>query len=132
MITLESVISELLSIEPKKFEPKVNLFNRIHNVLKRRDIEKQLQDERENDELQIQKLGKEAEVFLESAYYKDLIEPQIRQTIRGGFQRLLSTSDDMTDVQIRTELASMKKALSIFASIRLKIAQAKLLKEKNG
>lgn len=129
MITLEDLINEMLSIE--KVEVNNPTFGeKIHSFVHRREIEKRLQDEQENDNLRVMKLGKEAESFLSSSYYRNLVEPHIRQTVKGGIQKLIRDGDSLTESQLKSEIAVIRKALALVASIKLKVIQAEVLKEK--
>jgi len=127
-ISLDSLIDEMLSVE--KVDPPPTFRERINNFVRRKEIEKQLQDEREAQNALVLKLGKEAEAFLNSTYYKDLLEPQLRTLIKGGLQKLIREGEGLTESQLKSEIAVVKKSLTIVASIKLKIIQANLIKEK--
>ncbi len=129
MITLDNILDELLSIEkPPEVKPPT-ISQRIHNFIKRKELDKQIEDERQEERNKIIKLGTEADTFLKSIYYRDLIEPQIRQSIKGGISRLLTISESMTESQIRAEIAGIKKSWEILGSIRLKIINAENIKK---
>lgn len=128
MININSIVDELLSFEEEKVEPKLNLFDRVRNFSKRKEIEKQLKDEIDFENQRILKLGSDAEKFLNSSWYKELVEPHLRDTVKGGIQRLLREGDTMTEVQIKSEIACIKKALMLVAMIKLKVIRAKQLK----
>ena len=78
----------------------------------------------------ILKLGKESEEFLKSNYYKDIVEPHLRTTIKGGIQKLIREGETMTEVQLKSEIAVIKRTLTFIASMKLKVIQAEALKEK--
>ena len=121
---IDEIIDDFLSIEKKTEEVKPSFFDRIKNLSRRRDIEKSLQDEREHENAKILKLGNDAKVFLNSSYYRDFIEPQLRWGIKGGIQNILAHGEDMTEAKLKSEIACIRRYILFFDSIKRKIAQS--------
>lgn len=128
MITINEIVDELLSFDKKEEPVKPSFFERVHNFVKRQEIDKALQDEIKNDNDRIMKLGHDAEAFLNSKWYAELIEPQLRQAIKGSLQAIIREGQDMTEVQLKNQIANIKTSLSLLASLRLKIIRAKEIK----
>lgn len=124
--TLDDLISEFLSFEKPILQPKKNITNRL---LHRRDVDKQLQDEKEMSEAKILKDGELAETFLNSPYYKELVQPFIHTTIKSNFHKLLSEEQELTEVQIKSLLAVIKIMYRQVSLYKLKVIQAQVLKE---
>ena len=131
-LTLDSIIDELLNIEKIDLKEKPNFFNRIadgvRNVYKRRDIDKAIQDEIEADKQKIITIGKSAEAFLNSPYYKQFIDSYVRANVKGSLQKLFTEYETMSEAQIKSELSGIMKCLRLVGSIRLKVLQGE--KEK--
>lgn len=124
-INLDSIINDFLSFEKPLPEIKKNV-----SFLKRREIDKQVQDDINADNDRVLREGEQAEAFLNSSSYKKLTYPFIHNTIKNGLQKLLTKSDSMSDVEIRTTLAMVNCALRQIGTYKLKILQAQVLKEK--
>ena len=67
-LTLDDLVNEMLSVE-KIESQKFTVRDRFQRFLKRREIEKQLQDEQQFESERILKSGKQAEDFLNSSHY---------------------------------------------------------------
>ena len=134
MITLDDLVNELLSIDKIEIKDKPSFFNRIgdkvKNIHKRRIIDKQIQDEIESDKQRLISLGNSAQSFLNSPYYKHFIDSFIRVNVKGGLQNLFTNYEEMTETQIKSELAGIMKCLRLVASIKLKVLQGE--QEKGG
>ena len=134
MITLNDLVDELLSIEKIELKEKPNFFNRIgdgvRNIYNRRKIEKEIQDNIEADRQRVITIGNSAQAFLNSPYYKQFIDNYVRDTVKGGLQKLFTEYEAMSESQIKAELASIMKCLRLVASIRLKVLQGEQEKER--
>ena len=135
MITLNDLVGELLSIEKIELKEKPNFFNRIgdgiRNIYKRREIDKAIQDEINADRQKIITIGKSAEAFLNSPYYKQFIDSYVRDSVKGGLQRLFTEYETMNESQIKSELSGIMRCLRLVASIRLRVLQGEQEKEQN-
>lgn len=125
MITLDSLIEEILGFE--KPEPKPSLFDKI---LRRKDILKRVEDERQSNIEKVLMDGSKAEAFLNSAPYKLFIDTQVRDMVKTGLQRILRDGENMTEVQLKCEIAGIKKALRIPANLKLKVISAEAIKKR--
>ena len=125
METLDDLISEFLSFEKPLPPPKP-----VNRFLHRRDIDKQLQDDKEADNDKILRDGEKAEAFLNSSYYKEIVQPFIHTTIKSSFHKLLSEENELTEVQVKNLLAVIKIMYRQVSLYKLKIIRAQVLKEK--
>ena len=80
-LTLDDLISEFLSFEKPLPPPKT-----VNRFLHRRDVDKQLQDNKEVSNAKVLKDGERAETFLNSVYYKELVQPFIHNTIKSNWR----------------------------------------------
>ena len=129
-MTLNDIVDELLSFEKKEPPKRPTFLQRIHNLAKRKEIEKAMQDEAEAENQRIIKIGDETQIFLNSTYYLNLVEPYLRQTIKGGIQTILREGEGLTEAQLKAKIAAINEALRLVASLKLKIMTANEVKEK--
>lgn len=133
-LSLEDLVDELLSIERVELKEKPNFFSRIghevRNVVRRRDINKGIADEIDAERKRVISLGKSAEAFLNSPYYKQFIDSFIRSNVKGGLQKILKDYETLTPEQLKMEIAGINKCLRLLASIKLKVLQAQMEKER--
>lgn len=127
-MNINDFIDEFLSFEktPDSFAAKVGRF------VSRKDIAKQVNDEIEHDTALAIKRGNDAEEFIGSKYYLDIIEPFIRGSLKSGLQKIIRESDAMTESQIRSEIAGIRKVLGLLGNIKMRVSIANSLKGKGN
>lgn len=126
--TIDDLVDDFLLFE-KPVKP-LTFMDRVHNFAKRREIEKALDDERLANEAKVLKHGNDTEAFLNSIYYRDIIAPMFRRDIKGGFQRLILDGENLTESQIKSELAVIKSSIVKIKNLEGKVALANSLRKK--
>lgn len=126
MITLDSLIEDILGFDKKKEDVKPTLFDKI---IRRKDIQKRLEDERQSNIEKVMSEGAKAEAFLNSAPYQMFIDSQIRDMVKSSLQKVLRDFEMMTEVQLKCELTGIKRALRIPAHLKLKVISAEAIKK---
>ena len=129
-MNLEGFIDEFLNIETPK--ARESFVDRARHFIRRKEIAKQVQDEIAYDNEKAIKAGSEAEAFIQSAYYKNIIEPYIKGSIKSGLQRIIKEGETLNESQIKMEIAGIKKALGILGSIKVRIAVANKIKDESN
>lgn len=130
MHNLEEFIDEWLNIEKKEEKIKWSFIPSFQRMLRRRELEKQLEDEVTLQKEKIHRLGLRAKEFLSSVYYKELVEPYIRQTLKSGLQNLVMNGETMSESAFKTEVARIKTVLGLQGSFKLKIVSAEQQEEE--
>lgn len=123
-MNLDQFINDFLNIE----EPKRETFVERATRFIRRDEAKRIKDEIDHDNVNAIQAGKDAQEFLDSKYYKRIVEPWIKGTIKGGLQKIIKDGDSMTEAQIKVELAGIKKVLGLLGAVKIRLAVASKIK----
>ncbi len=128
-MNLDWFIDEFLSIEKPKRE---SFIDRTLHFLKRKEMAKQIHDEIEYDNMSALKAGNDAQEFIDSKYYKTIIEPFIKGSIKSGIQKIIKEGENLTEAQLKMEIAGIKKTLGILGAIKIRIAVADKIKAENN
>ena len=131
-MTLDNIIDDLLSIKKEEAVRQKPIIEKARDFLRRKDILKEMQDEQIAEEAKVVKMGDQASAFIVSPYYRDIIEPHIRSSVKSSLQRIIRDGENLTEAQLKCEIAGIKKALGIIAVIKLRIAQGQQVKEKHA
>ena len=122
MNNLDNFIDEwLVGEKPKEIEKGfVPSFRRMFH---RKDIQKGIEDRIKFDAEEAERISKKAEEFLRSGYYKELIEPHIRQVIKSGLVNLIQNGNVMGESELKIQITRIKEALALLGSIKIRVKE---------
>jgi hypothetical protein len=122
-MNIDDLISDWLQID-KPVETKPSSFrDRVHNFVKRKEIEKQAADEHRFNLDKVIKAGNDTQAFLNSPWYRTIVEPQLANTIKTGIQTIIREGILLTETDLKIEISKVKNAIAQIQAYKLKVIQ---------